>query len=664
MASPEISLAPRASALPLTVIARAFGLLFGIGASFGLAVWGLLADSAVLPYALNNRLPIFERQQLLIAMFGSGALLALGALALVAVRAGEGLRRLDHVSLRLAPLTLLGFVPFLFRWQLWTERELTFAVLVSILGLTLRASIAASLRVGPLFPGSGASVLLSRIATFIDTRARFLSWALVVLGALGYAIFFSYHTIVNHHNLLSYAFDLGLEENILYNVVHFGPFMKSSPLSGPTGSHFGFHATLFAYVIGLVYVFAQRAETLLVFQSVMIAAAALPLYGFAKRHIGRWAACLVALLYLLYAPVHGSNLYDFHYLPLGVFFLWLSLYLVDAGHNKLAVLAVLLTLSVREDVAADLIIIGLVLVLISKKPGPGVLVAAAGAVYFFAMKMVIMPTFLHGDSSFIHQYQGLLPAGERGYGGVLKTVVANPVFTLTSLLEQEKVIYLAQLAAPLCFFPWRRPLGLVCTIPGFFFTLLATGYLPLVQISFQYTAHWTTFLFVALVMNLARARRAEFPGDREGVIRQRAWLVAIACLTLVTSHQWGALFQQNTVKGGFGRYKFGTSSEEQARYQKLLRLIAMVPPKAKIVSSENIVPHTSNRPDSYTLRQGMFDAEYLLFNIPLTVYGEEVTNVKNSLKSKFGVVAFDAPFVLAKRGHPQDKNEEVLKKLR
>ncbi len=78
------------------------------------------------------------------------------------------------------------------------------------------------------------------------------------------------------------------------------------------------------------------------------------------------------------------------------------------------------------------------------------------------------------------------------------TVIGNPVFMLTSLLEPEKFLYLVQLGAPLCFFPWRRPVGYLVSIPGFFFTLLGTKYLPLVQISFQYTAHWTAFLFIAV----------------------------------------------------------------------------------------------------------------------------------------------------------------------
>jgi uncharacterized membrane protein len=453
-----------------------------------------------------------------------------------------------------------------------------------------------------------------------------------------------------------------LENNLMWNVVHGEGFFKSSPLSGPRGSHFGYHATFFSYVMAAYYVFWQKPEALLVFQAVMIAAAALPLYGFARLHLGAWAAALIALAYLLYPPVHGSNLYDFHYLPLGVFFLWSTLFLVETGRYKLAALSVLLTLSVREDVAADLIVLGAYLIVASRRSRAGVVIAVVAAIYFVLMKMVLMPLRLKGDASFIHQWQGLVPAGEGGYGGVLKTVFANPVFTLTSLLEPEKFLYVVQIGAPLCFFPWRRPIGLLCSLPGFFFTLLATGYLPLVQISFQYTAHWTAFLFLALVSNLAWVRGPAFPSDTGGRIRWYSWLGAIAVLTLITSHQYGALLQQGSVRGGFVEYRFGTTDEDRERYRKLYALIDKVPPRAKIVSAENIVPHVSSRPDSYTLRQDLYDAEYLLFELP--VRGDERTQVRRALNGEFGVVAVEDPFVLAQRGYPKKDNGPVLRKIR
>ena len=241
---------------------------------------------------------------------------------------------------------------------------------------------------------------------------------------------------------------------------------------------------------------------------------------------------------------------------------------------------------------------------------------------------------------------------------MLKTVFGNPVFTMTSLLERDKLVYLLQILTPLAFFPLRRPIGLLCSLPGFFFTLLSTGYAPLIQTSFQYTANWTSYLFLACVVNLVWVSRTPDPASQSARPRRVAWMVAIAAGIMITTSQYGAFVQQEYVKGGFGYYHFNVTAADATRHKSLYELIKMVPPRAKIVASENIVPHVSNRPDAYTLRMGLYDADYLLFEAPRG--GEEGTFVKNAFSSgEFGVVAFKDPFVLAKRGYSRALNESL-----
>ena len=200
----------------------------------------------------------------------------------------------------------------------------------------------------------------------------------------------------------------------------------------------GYHETYISYLIALPYRLAPRPETLLVLQSILIGGAALPLYAFARRHLGAWIACLVALLCLFYAPLHGSNLYDFHYLPFAPFFLWTTLALLEARRDRWAAVAIVLTLANREDMSALLVVIGAYLVLTGERPRAGLIVAAVGAVYFVVVKFIVMPRFLEADGRYVHQYQDLVPEGENGFGGVLKTVFGNPGYTATTVLEQRQ----------------------------------------------------------------------------------------------------------------------------------------------------------------------------------------------------------------------------------
>jgi uncharacterized membrane protein len=302
--------------------------------------------------------------------------------------------------------------------------------------------------------------------------------------------------------------------------------------------------------------------------------------------------------------------------------------------------------------------VGGLLLLTGLRPRAGLLVGAIGAAYFVAIKLIIMPHVLKGSAAFVYMFAGLLPSGESTFAGVLKTVFGNPVFTMTSLLERDKLVYLLQIMTPLAFFPLRRPIGLLCCLPGFFFTLLSTGYAPLIQTSFQYTANWTSYLFLACVVNLVWVSRMPDPATGSTRPRRVAWMVAIAAGIILTTSQYGAFVQQEYVKGGFGYYHFNVTPSDATRRKAVYELIKMVPPRAKIVASENLVPHVSNRPDAYTLRMGLYDAEYLLFEAPRS--GEEGTFIRQAFSGgDFGVVAFKDPFVLAKRGYSKALNDSL-----
>jgi uncharacterized membrane protein len=573
------------TAPPLTRACRALGLLAAEGASVALAIWFLAARGRMPNYVYTNTLAPGPRK-LVVAALEAGVLVAvLATLAMWLRRRAAGLDALERASRRLAPLCLAAFVPLLFHWQLWTgPRELTFVVLASAFGLSLQALMRVALAAPPLLPAPTRARIdaLRADAAAALARLPWLPLAIVVLAVLRHAIFFSILTIRNHYNLQTAGYDLGIENNLVWNAAHWNlPLFKTSVIGDASSTHLGYHETYISYLIALPYRLAPRPETLLVFQSILIGSAALPLYAFARRHLGAWTACFVALLCLFYAPLHGSNLYDFHYLPFAPFFLWTTLALLEARRDRWAAVAIVLTLANREDMSALLVVIGAYLVLTGERPRAGLIVAAVGAVYFVVVKFIVMPRFV-GFTAYVHQYQDLVPAGETGFAGVLKTVFGNPGYTATTVLEHDKILYLLQIMAPLAFFPWRRPIGLLCSVPGFFFTMLATKYPMLTRLGFQYTAYWTSFLFLAVVANLRWLDRAERAASSEpaaaDVRRSRqAWKVAMAAATLATCYQLGPLFQQNTSWAGFLPLR-DTRPTDHMRHNDLYFLIGQIPP--------------------------------------------------------------------------------------
>jgi uncharacterized membrane protein len=651
---------------PLTRACRTLGFLTAEGASVGLAVWFWRAADRLPGYVVSNTLMPHARKFVMGDLFGCAAVAAIAGLVVMLWRRAAGLDAAERVARRLAPLSLIGFVPLLFHWQLWyAGRELTFLAMVGGFVLTLQGLMRLSLETPPILPARLRAPLDAglRAAAIRIARVPWLPTAIVVTGVLGYAIYFSIITIQNHYRLQTYGYDLGIENNLVWNAAHFNaPLFKTSVIGGPDSTHLGYHETYISYLIGIPYRLAPWPQTLLVLQATLIGGAALPLYAFARRHVGSWVACLVALLCLLYAPLHGSNLYDFHYLPFAPFFLWWCLWALESRRNVMAVVAVVLTLANREDMSALLMVVGVYLILTGERPRAGLVVAGVSAVYFVVIKLILMPHFLNGYPAYINQYEGLLPEGDTGFGGVLKTVFGNPAFTIGSLLEHDKAVYLLEIMAPLAFFPWRRPVGLLCTLPGFFFTLLATHYPPLIQMSFQYTAYWTSFLFIALVANLDWLSRAERAGVAWARRSRQAWLTAMTAGVLVTSYQFGVVLQRNTGWGGFSPFHIGVSAADRARHADLYALIGQIPPTASVAASETLVAQISSRKNAYTLRIGYYEADYILCRIPIG--GEDRTNLIAALRSGiYGLQAQKGEFVLARRGAPRATIDPILRQI-
>lgn len=666
-AAADASLSPadvRADGVPtVTLAVRALILLAAEAGSLALCVWTLRLGDRRIPFGLANVLTKNERWYGIGNVAVSALLVSLAALALMVARRRPGVLLAQQVARRCAPLVLTALLPYLLDWRLWENHELELLLLDVVFALGLQSLARTSVEAGPVLPAR----IPGRIRTaraIVATRAL-LAWrglpvTIVVLAAAGYAAYFSHYTMAGHDRLGTSSFDLGLEDNLVWNAIRGARLFKMSPFGGPDATHAGNHQTYFAYVIGLVYAVVPGPKTLLAVQAALMGGAAVPLWFFAAKRIGPWAACLVAVCYLMYPPLHGANLYDFHYLPLGVFFLWLALHFLQERRDVWAAITVVIALSVREDVGALMAVLGLLLAVSGERPRAGLVLMVVGGLTFVTLKFGIMPRY-SGGQSFVHQYKLLLPQGEHGFGGVMKTVLANPLFTTIQLSNREKLVYVLQILAPLAFLPLRRGTALVACLPGFIFTLLATEYPPLVQISFQYTTYWTALLFPVVVLNLQwYGERSK--SDPAMASSRVGWLWALAGAAVVTSLQYGAVLQRHTARGGFGRFEFKTSEHDRNRHRIVYELIRQVPPRAKIVASEPLVPHVSSRPDAYTLRLGLYDAEWLLFSVPIG--GDERRHALDAFRNEnFGVVDDRGEFVLARRGHDRTKNAAVLSRI-
>jgi uncharacterized membrane protein len=646
----------------LTVAIRALALLGLIGLSLGLMAGAVAHDAALRAYLTTNQMVRAERNGLLATMMGAAAAAVVIAGAWLAVKRSPA--RLLHFACRLAPAACIGFLPMLFRWKTWADRPLPFLALTSLFCLASWVSMHTSMEAGPLAAEgplrAWAGARLETLRARHPRVVQHLPLAIVSAAALGYTIYFSYYTIAYHQSVRS-GYDLGIKNNIFWNTLHGMPF-KASPTLGPSGtSHFGRHADLLVYLLLPLYAWAQRPETVLVFQSLFAGMAAVPLYLLARRHAGEVAAVVIAWVYLLHPALHGANLFEFHFIPFGLPLLWIGWLLLEQRRDLAGFLFLILTLFTREDVALWVVVLGMYLVASGERPRAGLVAGVAGSIYFVLIKFVVMPS-LSGDESFSGIYDGLIISGEQGFGSVLKTLIGNPAYTLSTMLTEAKLVYVLQMFLPLAFLPLRRPIWMVLAIPGFLLTVLSPSYGAVFNIHFQYGPHWLAFMLPAIALGIEYGRQRA----REPRRATAAALVALVCAAVPVSYQFGGLMQHHTSYGGPIAYTFGMDEAGRQRYESMQQLMPLVPPDAKVAASAFATPQFSSREDDYDMNISLFDADYVVFPTELReLINHEKDDIRRILSNgSFGVVKIAPAFALAKRGHPTELNAQLLARLK
>ena len=552
---------------------------------------------------------------------------ALGCIPLLLWQRERALLMLERTGKLCSPLLLAFALPGLFLWQLGQQRPVAYLILLGGFGLALERLLRvcfaelslilrSTLRVPP-WAGRAWSLRMPERAAML--AAGFT----VLLGAVAYASYTAFYTIRHHHLIATTAFDLGIYDNMIFNAMK-GHLFQAPVLYGPGKfNSLSGHAEYAVPLFAPFYALKPGAETLLIIQAIGFGGAAIPLYLFARTLLGRFVSTLVALSYLMFAPLHGPQFYDFHWLPLCIPFYFCLFYAIAARKNWLAYLMVALLFALREDVAIGCACLGAFLFISGTRVRFGVALAAVSTVWFAINKFVIMPWA--GSWWFENLYAELFADGKASYGNVIKTLISNPFFALSTFVRSAKLTYALHMLAPLVFLPLRRPAFLLLFLPGAFLTLMTTGYWPTISISFQYTSNWIPFLFGSTVLALYLIERGE-----QGRVRSAAAVGALLVVMLSHSYNFGAILQHESFIGGFGRVNFEMDETARNRYDDLRGVLSHIPPDASVAATEYMSPHVSAREKSYIFRYDVGPVDFILLS-----ENEMSGDLRRTLAAKF-----------------------------
>ncbi|MFL5308273.1 MAG: DUF2079 domain-containing protein [Polyangia bacterium] len=534
-----------------------------------------------------------------------GAVVALWTARRARATATDPAAAMSHRARMAAPLLLAATIPGLFALDPWNE-TLTLAVLLGAVIVAaeplFRLHFAARAALAPRPPGRVAA-LVARLREKLGPRR---AWVLAVGLACGYAAYFIFLTLRNHHKFNTFNWDLGQLDNQFYNALHGRPFRCTPLIREGNWSELRNHAEFTVFALLPFYALHPAASTLLVLQCLLLGGAAIPLYRFAARRLPPGWALLVVGCYVLYPPLHGAQLFDFHFQPVAAAFLLAAIDAFDSRRMRLFWFFWLLAIGCREDVSMGTAILGLTLVLAGVRVRQGAAIAIASAIYFVLMRFVIMPAV--GPWGFADIYKQLFPAGESSFLGVLKTMATNPLYTLRTLMTPEKLRYGLQILVPLAFLPLRRWWLAASIVPGAVLTLLTTEYGPTLDIGYQYGCDFVPYVFPAAALALAELRQ------QPGRVRARAAGATFALATVLATAGWGAFPPRKTFHSSYGFLDFTPPTpQEQRRLAALEAAMRLVPHDAVLAASDRELSHVSNRIECWNLAVGWQGADYIIY---------------------------------------------------
>ena len=624
--------------------ARIVALSFLLGAAVATWVVFSFGGGWVSPFLSANQLDMARRMSLIRWTLGSGvggALLGVGWLIAARFKRwpAAGIERALWIA---SPLMLLPFLPQVFRAKPWINRHDILLPLVLGLAFATEVLVTRSLREIPEAFNERLARLRDRVPGWWQ---KYGPLAVVLLAVVGYAAFMSFYSVRWHHKLMTHNFDLAIDNNLIFRAMH-GAHMESTVTHGDApGAYLATHAKLGQYVILPIYALVPRPETLMVIQGVLLGAGALPLFGFARRHISDWAAVAVALAYLAYYPLHCSNFVESKYLSYSIFFVLATFWAAERKKWVVFGFAFVAALIMREDVPIGLAVGGVFLLLTGHRPVAGTLMAVVSLGWFLVLRAMMDRA---GSWWFPGMYKGLWAPGEEGYSSVLKTALSNPLYVLNEILRKDKLHYVLHLLVPIILLPARRWYLWAAFIPGTALTLFVTDYKPIFGFSFQYTAHWIPYLFLAVPLALAAIAKT----DPDGASRMRGAVVALGVASAALSYNFGAFARRaDSVRGGYFHIDFSYSDAERQRYAELRSVIAALPKDASVVASENVGPHVSSRTQMYAMRRGLYDADYILASKTELDFEDTRKLFTAAVKeNRYGVVKRAGDFVLLKKG--------------
>jgi uncharacterized membrane protein len=393
------------------------------------------------------------------------------------------------------------------------------------------------------------------------------------------------NAIRTHHNLMTASFDLGLFDNIFYNISTGNGMLNTMERNNVDQNHFYVHFSPIFYLLSPIYSIFKRAEGLIVIQALTIITGSVGLYLLAKQLLDKSAAALLAICWSIYTPLQGGLYYHFHEVVVGPTILFLIGASIVRGHKLIPWALILILASVKEDYPIICLPAILLFGVWAKRIKLAVGLMGVLVIYFALIKILwIIPN--------AENWTGRI-YGEIGVENVAQLatlVITDPAKILNSMWTGLKLFNILELLVPL---------GLIALLSPWTYILMA---IPLIVLYtptdtvfssnfFQYTFNTSPFLFLGTLAVFKKWTPK----------KQKEVGILLIALGLVTSWNFGMLGGK-PFRIGFITITNPVEITNRDAYKELYGILQDIPKHSIVASDDNLSSHISNRKKAYTLK--------------------------------------------------------------
>jgi len=183
---------------------------------------------------------------------------------------------------------------------------------------------------------------------------------------LVYFVIMGYQSVLRYETFKATAFDLGNLDQVLWNTLHGRLFVwtnQGDNWFGPP-TRLAQHVEPIIIPLSLLYIFHADPRILLLFQTLVLAAGALPVFLLTRKHLPDWPwfAAAMSGAYLISPALLGINIFDFHPVALATPLLLYAILALTYKRYIWFVLACILAGACKEEIPAVVALLGILVI--------------------------------------------------------------------------------------------------------------------------------------------------------------------------------------------------------------------------------------------------------------------------------------------------------------